>query len=185
MDAEGFPRVQWNSTRWACVDCPYGTPGDRLWVREPWKTGNKLNALDAKGIAAKCLDAGYKQPGAPIFYLADGTTRVWGDNDYDDFGEFGRYRHARFMPRWASRITLEIAEVRVQRLQEIREEDSIAEGVEKRSSATWRNYHEGIALFYAKHSFYSLWESINGAGSWDANPWVWALTFKRLEAANA
>lgn len=177
----------------APIRCPYGQTGDRLWVREAWKTGAKLDALDAKGIAAKCLDAGYESPGAPLLYLADGGVRIWGDNDKGDFGDWGRYRHARFMPRWASRITLEVTEVRVQRLQDITEEDCIAEGARWQWEGLWwtpggtaltdeRNptFHNSPKLDGPRAAFGMLWESINGIGSWNENPWVWCLSFSKV-----
>ena len=77
------------------------------------------------------------------------------------------------MPRWASRITLEITDVRVQRLQSIDAEDCIAEGL----STTLR---EGDAVQHLEEQYRELWESINGAGSWKVNPWLWALTFRMV-----
>lgn len=82
------------------------------------------------------------------------------------------------MPRWASRITLEITEVRVQRLQEISEEDARAEGVQMPDGTPtppdWWSYRQ---------EFSHLWESINGPGSWDANPWLWCISFRRTDAS--
>ncbi len=92
------------------------------------------------------------------------------------------------MPRWASRITLEVTGVRVERLQDISEEDAIAEGVEcweergyDDAQDFYRNYHTGGDLFTAKASYRTLWESINGPGSWERNDWVWVIEFKRIE----
>ncbi len=91
------------------------------------------------------------------------------------------------MPRWASRITLEVTGVRVERLQDISEEDAIAEGVEvlwrgyDDAQDFYRNYHTGGYLFTAKASYRTLWESINGPGSWERNDWVWVIEFKRIE----
>jgi hypothetical protein len=101
-----------------------------------------------------------------------------------------------FMPRWASRITLEVTGVRVERVQDISERDAIAEGIEEadasenvetyeRSFASrWRNYDTSdptnTYCVTARESYRSLWESINGPGSWTANPWVWVVEFKRL-----
>jgi hypothetical protein len=80
------------------------------------------------------------------------------------------------MPRWASRITLEITGVRVERLQDISEADAVSEG------ATWSFSRSGPrGDLSVKAGFVDLWESINGPGSWDANPWVWVVEFKRLE----
>ncbi len=86
------------------------------------------------------------------------------------------------MPRGLSRITLEITEVRVERLCRISDDDARAEGVEKTSQRGWRDYGLDLpnAQPHAPGSFASLWGSINGIGSWSANPWVWVLTFKRV-----
>jgi hypothetical protein len=157
-------------------ECPYGKPGDRLWVREAWRTGSKLDSLSWLGISERAKEAGYS-PGCPIRYEASGTVRRWGDNDTDHFGGWGRYRHARFMPCWASRITLEITEVRVERLQEISEEDARAEGVE--ITDEWTGAAEDLNGRHVM-AYSILWDSINGKASWKANPWVWALTFKRI-----
>jgi hypothetical protein len=78
------------------------------------------------------------------------------------------------MPRYASRITLEITDVRVERLQDISEEDARAEGIRGTESSEWGC--EGLL-----HDFETLWESINGEGSWDANPWVWVVSFKPVQ----
>jgi hypothetical protein len=89
------------------------------------------------------------------------------------------------MPRWASRITLEVTEVRVQRLQDISGPDCIAEGIERQLPNKFKNYSDGkyldgIKLNYAEESYRTLWESINGGGSWDANPYVWAVSFRKV-----
>jgi hypothetical protein len=78
------------------------------------------------------------------------------------------------MPRWASRITLEITDVRVQRLKEISKEDAYAEGIPTDTESIRRNNYNEIKAYR------EIWESINGTGSWDLNPWVWAITFKKL-----
>ena len=99
-----------------------------------------------------------------------------------------RWRPSIHMPRWASRLTLEIVGVRVERLNEISEEDAIAEGIE-RDAAEFKNYNVKDVAFpwiggvgAASASYSSLWESINGPGSWEANPWVWVLEFKPVES---
>ena len=113
--------------------CPYGRPGDKLWVREAWRTTNELDKLSGKEIAEACIDAGYHHAWAPFQYEADKKRVNWAHTGKPPPMEAepppGRYRHARFMPRWASRITLEITDVHVQRLQEISEADAIAEGI--------------------------------------------------------
>lgn len=143
------------------IRSPYGTIGDRLWVRETW-------------AIHQCADSESER----VHYRADCATGAEPCCPYD--GErIKKWRPSIFMPRWASRITLEITEVRVQRLQAISEEDAAAEGVSspmpfKWRKDEWQNETPNIARFAA------LWESINGAASWAANPWVWAITFKMI-----
>ena len=129
--------------------CPYGQPGDRLWVRETW-------ARNEDQLSETRMDTS-------LVYRADGETRA------QDNGTDLPWRPSIHMPRAASRITLEITGVRVERLQEISTADCWAEGIA--SSPDVDPVHE-----YAE-----LWESINGRGSWDANPWVWVLEFRKLE----
>jgi hypothetical protein len=105
-----------------------------------------------------------------IKYRADGECS---DGDRREHYTPGRWRPSIFMPRWASRILLEITNVRVERLQEITREDAIAEGCEERS--------EDGAWLGPEVAFCRLWESINGPGSWEANPWVWVVEFKKLQ----
>jgi hypothetical protein len=159
--------------------CPFGMKDDVIWVREAWRTGSKLNKLRPKQIREKAQDVGYKQgPCCPVKYLADLHVMQWGSDDFNDFGDFGRYRHSQFMLRELSRLTLKITDVRVERLQDISEEDSIAEGIKPLKGGYWKNYQPGWTEFQvsAKGSFCSLWNSING--NWDDNPWVWAVTFE-------
>jgi hypothetical protein len=136
--------------------CPYGKPGDRLWVRETTHSRALPNILTGEPTSAIC--------GA---YSAD-EEPVLNEYEFDYSWWYSRpVCPSIHMPRWASRITLEVTGVRVQRLQEISGEDCIAEGV---NISPWE---ESLRWNY-RH----LWESINGAGSWDANPWVWAVSFK-------
>lgn len=126
--------------------CRYGKPGDRLWVRETW---------------APCPDRG-----APhTVYRADNGLR------YE--GETWKWRPSIFMPRWASRTTLEITGVRVEHLQAISEADAMAEGVEPLLVPP-----DGGGAPHVE-GYRALWESIHGVGSWDANPWVWVVEFRR------
>lgn len=159
--------------------CLYGKPGDRLWVKETWATDFIHD--DAKPV--------HIPQGAPLLFRADE-----GETGIAAF-EWGRWRPSIFMRRWMSRITLELTAVRVERLQDISEEDAAAEGctlsgvevtaAEWMADAPTRSIAPGkcvirpLALEYMR-----LWESINGAGSWAANPWVWVLTFKRVEASS-
>jgi hypothetical protein len=84
------------------------------------------------------------------------------------------------MPRWASRITLEVTGVRAERLQDISEADAAAEGIERVHGRWWLAANDGPSFGSAGAGFRDLWESINGAGSWAANPWVWAVEFRRV-----
>ena len=133
--------------------CPYGQPGDRLWVRE-------------------------------TFARIDGQTRPWIETDYqatythgdrlgDTLGIKKRWTPSIHMPRHASRITLEVTGVRVERLQDISEADAIAEGV--------RNSLHLPGGRFARENFEHLWWTVNGDGSWESNPWVWVIEFKRVE----
>lgn len=133
-------------------------PGDRLWVKENYAHGWPMNPGDV-------LPPDPRNGQVAITYRADGNV---------PFGGSGKWRSCIHMPRWASRITLEVTEVRVQRLQDISEADAEAEGVQPRFADGWPS-REHIG------GFYSIWASIHGLhgpGSWEANPWVAALTFK-------
>jgi hypothetical protein len=163
------------------IPCPYGQPGDRLWVRETWRTAANLDHLSPRQIAKKAEDAGWAMPWCPIEYEADKSRVNW---DAKMWGPAGKTRVSIHMPRWASRLTLEVTEVRVQRLQDISENDAEAEGIERSIDDRWpwRNYErEGAPFVRASSSFMSLWDSINGERpgcSWGYNPWVWAVSFK-------
>jgi len=176
------------------IRCPYGAPGDRLWVRETWAVrliGPPSSYIDPKEVRAY----GGKPPTPGCHLRAHGTDviidysahptsiaeldRSPGYTTYRTAAP-DRWRSPLFMPRWASRITLEITEVRVRRLQDISEEDAKAEGV-----APFPLDPEGDCWSDGKHrtAFNYLWNEINGwnPDSWSSNPWVWAITFKRVE----
>jgi hypothetical protein len=142
---------------------PYGAPGDRLWAREKFLEADSPRRSD-----------GY---GCPV-YAAD-----YSDSDIPNT----RWRPSIHMPRWASRILLEIVSVRVERLQDISEADALAEGIDTGElCARQYLYDTGLAGSGADgratpiSMFKELWQSINGADSWDANPWVWVIEFRRL-----
>ena len=141
--------------------CPYGKPGDRLWVREAWAAPHAHDHLVPRWIPRD----------ARIHYAAteDRGGLIW--------------RSPIFMPRWASRITLEITSIRVERLQDISETDAEAEGASYAVS-TDAGFEEH-PLGTRHEGFAALWQKINGAGSWAANPWVWALAFRRAEGGAA
>lgn len=144
--------------------CTYGAPGDRLWVREAWHVAAVHDHVPGSELGFGRL------PQVQYEAIGDGRdeTRV----------QWGRYRHARFMPRWASRITLEVTEVRVERLQDISEADALAEGVTDQQSIVLRADGSEIRGPVAEYAV--LWEQINGPGSWEANPWVWVVAFRRV-----
>lgn len=150
--------------------CPYGRPGDRLWVRETWQgplfNEDQLEAYQSNRSAfetpAYCryaADGG----GPPEFFDADDNLQC-------------RWRPSIHMPRWASRILLEIASNRVERLQDISDQDALAEGVSPDMGLCWQSGDDTPRGMYGE-----LWESINGPGSWDANPWVWVVEFKQVD----
>lgn len=132
------------------VYCPYGQPGDRLWVRESFCDDWK----DERGVQ----------------YKADGGL------DADMFDAGCKWRSPIHMPRLASRLTLEVTGVRVERLQEISEADAIKEGVDAVSLSDVPRQ----ATMSRRADFKQLWESIHGPGSWEANPWVWCVSFVRI-----
>lgn len=144
--------------------CPYGQVGDRLWVRE---------------TLGHHADKGH-------YYAATGT-HIGPILDYElepspSIGIPARTIPSIHMPRWASRILLEIISLRVERLQDISESDAIAEGIEKTPQGFWSLYgqHDSNGTFNPRTSFRALWQSINGADSWAASHWVWVVEFKRV-----
>jgi hypothetical protein len=154
------------SDRMQMVAAPYA-PGDRLWVREAWRAPIAVDHLPPRDIWAT----------TPVCYEADGSKQPRHSI------EWGRYRHSMFMTRWASRLTLIAESVRIERLQEISEEDAVTEGAGRKAGGyTWPGAHHNAPPVTARTAFSMLWESINGAGSWDANPWVAAITFRSILA---
>lgn len=165
------------------IYCPYGKPGDMLWVREAFRFLGSFDGDSPSRVGDRCLIAGYSKPWAPTQYEADGGRDNW-MNVGTAPGSItaGKLRPGIHMPRWACRILLEITGVRVERLNDISRDDAMAEGIVYQHDG-------GFGLADSTHynfadprfSYQSLWESINGAGSWDANPWVWVVEFKRVE----
>lgn len=151
----------------ARITCPYGQPGDRLWVREAWAADAQVDAIAPHDLSQ----------GEPIWYPADLSVRQTGCSMISK----GRVRPSIHMPHWASRILLEITAVRVERLQDISEKQALAEGVELEGEGVCWAGAAGTASDSPVESFRLLWELINGAGSWNANPWVWCVSFRRVE----
>lgn len=138
---------------------PYGQPGDRLWVRETF-------------CPIYPQDPDYNG-GRPIEYDYAATYKH-GDRMGDLIGEKKKWTPSIHMPRSASRITLKVTNVNVERLHGISEADAKAEGVMAWSIA-------GVFGRTARERFVDLWKSLYGAASWDANPWVWVIEFERVE----
>lgn len=163
----------------ASAICPFGIPGDRLWVRETWRAGIRDPEYLMDLVTGDNCD---------VHYRADGENGRWTLETIKN-GTLQSapaapppWRPSIHLPRWASRLTLEVVSVRAQRVQDITEEDAKAEGVERISDGYWMEYGpRARCVASARESFASLWRSIYGAASWEVNPWVWAVTFKRLE----
>ena len=147
-DGEPFP-----------MNCPYGQPGDRLWVRETWSIGVEWDETKPRSITRYSPDSADAMR-SQILYRADRRPTLG-----NSLGA-GKVRPSIHMPRWASRITLEIASVRVERVQDITKEDALAEGIE--------------ASRFTIAGFVMLWDKINAKRGFHAetNPWVWVVEFK-------
>ncbi|MEL5431682.1 hypothetical protein [Serratia nevei] len=174
--------------------CPFGWAGDRLWVRETWGVvshdfDENERIIDwvpdrpATAIHEMPFGNGYYSGHA--IYAADGEF-IWGDDD--GHGERSCWKPSIHMPRWASRITLEITAVRVERLNDISEEDAEAEGIDMEALYDSQDCYDCIADHNmtgrptVTGAFKYLWESIYGVDSWNANPWVWVIEFKQVSA---
>jgi hypothetical protein len=163
------------------VRSPYGDHGEWLWVKETHRIRSRPIRSRQAGLAEHHFRA-------DVEYRADGETRVL-DAHMENWRlpfEEGRkaWRPSIFLPRWASRITLDVVEVRVERLVEISIADAIAEGVERDPAhpGCWKADGDWICGD-PKDAFRRLWDSINGdRASWASNPWVWVITFKRAAA---
>lgn len=169
-------------------------PGDRLWVREAWRIGSWddgcgfwIDYCDGprkERLECQDVDLAHRlieQTGEDLrkcdFRPTNGTMYEWAPGQSPL-----RWRPSIHMPRWASRITLEVTGVRGERLRDISEADAIAEGVERHDDDGVTYYGPyGRSDARADRAFRALWESINGPDSWDVNPWVWAIEFKRIE----
>lgn len=147
--------------------CPYGRPFDRLWVRESF--------MDLRGTGIEHYDAdGRRQRYA---FAANSPPGSYSDETRKDYGL--KWKPSIHMPRTACRLVLEITDVRIERLQAISEADAKAEGcapawLDAEDNAT---VHAHVAPTY-RQGFARLWRDINGAESWQANPWVWVVDFR-------
>lgn len=169
------PSVGEPRPRTAAELCPYGQPGDRLWVREAWQHTNH--------------PLGPYQDGCPVYYRADYLDDPHGpDGERSAEGKYRSWRPSIHMPRTACRLELEILGVRVERLQAINEHDAQAEGADALNfdncGAFERDLFDMPLMENGtprRNGFALLWEAINGDGSWASNPWVWVVEFKLVE----
>ena len=160
----GVPRLAQSVGNSEVIACPYGQPGDQLWVRE----------------AFAFTDAHMPRYEGSIEYKADNKCLAVSCNDLIDVPHRcdprpfeGPWKPSIHMPRWASRLTLEIVSVRIERLNDISRGDAMAEGCPFPNMAKGDDPRK----WYAE-----LWNAINGPGSWDKNPWVWVVEFTRHNA---
>jgi len=183
----------------AALKCPYGQPGDRLWVRETWgvvsqtfnSDGDMIDWIpDRPATAINEMPFGNGYYSGHVIYAADGPYGWAGD---DDGGGEPRstWKPSIHMPRAVSRILLEIISVRVERLKDISEADAQDEGADalnfdncgpaERKLFDMPLMEKGTPY---RNGFALVWEGINGDGSWAANPWVWVVKFRRLSGAD-
>ena len=154
--------------------CPYGKPGDRLWARETWYCDH-FEVMRGPYLKPDDLDVSEARDDGTLVYAADGLTPYETDQPV--------WKPSIHMPRWACRILLEITAVRVERLQDICEEQAKAEGVrlytDHAELGDWWHV-EGIETYSAdpRKSFELLWLSVGD--DWNANPWVWVVEFKQV-----
>ena len=168
-DEDGLAKVTngpWVDTSERNYRCPFGDVGDRIWVRETWAEAG------ASAPNLKLYRANYPE------HLPSHYENVPPANEI-------RWTPSIHMPRWASRILLETTDVRVELLNAISERDAQAEGVGKLRGGYWQHYQPGWTQHQlsARGSFVTLWKSIYGEESWNFNPWVWVIEFKRIEGA--
>lgn len=175
-EGQAIDRCHYSSTGWACCDdtgtrgchcrderrCPYGLPGDRLWVRETWSA-----SWDGRPICNL----------KPSEY--DSLSRVWyrAENNRPTYCET-KWTPSIYMPRWASRITLEVTDVRVERLQDISEADAEAEGLARVIDES----NSPVPPCTFTEAFADIWDKLNSQRgyAWGSNPWVWVVEFMRV-----
>lgn len=192
-----IPDITENSNDWYCrycgngispscasyIKCPYGQVGDILWAKETFYAYGHWGTYTEKGKSKKEFIDLTKDSGYSYQYFAD-----WQPKFKVKFGQLGWHkRPSLFMPKEAARIFLRITDLTVERLQDITEEDAIAEGIEFSwskifSECRYKDYMNIKSDWRSPiSSFQSLWASINGIDSWDKNPWVWVIEFERVK----
>ena len=159
------------------IKCPYGAPGDRLWVREAFcVVDDREFSGDVDEAPEGAVWVDYRA--TPRYAPPDVAYPAGWENDPID-AEHLTWRPSIHMPRWASRITLEITNVRVERLQEISEEDCLAEGM--RPFDPTSKLDQVFSDLTPQDKFSALWDSINGKRApWESNPWCWVTEFKKV-----
>lgn len=182
------------------IPCPYGAPGDRLWVRETWYCDNTTAPNWNPGKRIEATPDLISEWRESLYYRADAVQTgtccelipecACAEYQTKSGRKRSPWRPGIHMPRWASRITLEVTGVRVERLHDITDDDARAEGATADEMHGWL---DEVAICRAakvlrcsyedpRAWFGALWMEINGAESWDANPWVWVVEFRRIEA---
>lgn len=173
---------EWRDEEVSLGKCPCGVPGERLWVRETFR----LWDYDFEGVSVEYRDGNHE------YRIINNKPRWLHNRNYRQDKSIKNWRPPIHMPRWASRITLEITDVRVERLNDISEEDAKVEGITLDHALSFGSEWfdcgvrdkngDPVCLTHksARSAFAHLWESISGEGSWDKNPYVWAITFKKL-----
>ena len=169
-------------------DCRFGKVGDRLWVRESWAQDSEDGALFYRadiGDGGDADDWERNRVAGLGRWRAVLSSRHWRWRDADDWERNRlegapnyRWRASMFMPRWASRILLEVTDVRLERVKDITGMDAKCEGAPVPDDAVANGTH----LAWARGWFRLIWGEINGTDSWDANPWVWVIEFKRVHS---
>lgn len=170
-------------------ECPYGHPGDVLWVRESFFAYGHWSTITENGKKKKRFHDLTIEQDNQYYYENNMPYKIC------KYGELGYHkRPSLFMPKAACRLFLQIENIRVERLQEITPQDAINEGIEigycadditGKDLVTYKNYLTGTHLIINEcASFMTLWQSINGEESWNANPFVWIITFKKINKLN-
>ena len=156
MDPRSAESVPWSGPS------PFGKPGDRLWVKETWRHGLPVDTSERS------------------YRGGDTRTVLYRSTDGELLGLKKGWKPSIFMPRWASRIDLEVTEIRIECLQKITEEDAMAEGVATETDGIIRGCVGGVFSSH-RHAFAALWDRINGKrAAWKSDPWVWVVSFRRL-----
>ncbi|MBY5594134.1 hypothetical protein HFO51_06580 [Rhizobium leguminosarum] len=163
----------------AFIKCPFGQLGDRLWGKETWQS------LWAEAEQRPPYGLKSNEGWAVSYAATNGILEYYDEDD----GVVARCKSSTQMPRWASRILLEIVGVRVERLQDISERDVKAQGIQgsvgREIDPAWLKASEPLAPTgnFLKDIFAGLWSHIHGQESWQASPWVWVVEFKRVDVS--